>query len=438
MLETVFSLKRAAVAAWVVVAWLGGAGMAFAQQEGTKSDTETPFQSYKPRFDKLVEYLEKVDPAKDKDLLAVAGRYHVYRLTWATEKSSVAGLHKDLKEIMLKPATREGKNRVFMKLFAHELVLCLKNLLGRDMKTSAHVVANAALMLPVVALCKQDEVNDFLIDLLKSDKDGKQLYHPYVRLCAVKGLGEINNPAGPRLDDQDDDTPKRLRDLKRFFVLRDFIDLPYPPEGKDEAHERAYEFARREGIKAMAQMTTPAVAMDKDKADGPVAASLLYYAMGGPLKNGPKLTMSERLEAALGVCNLKSSSVPSYNVPLAVHVVTKCVLDFALEYQGDYSYFKANPKAESRKGQAKMPWKYDAVRLMAGLDALAANASRDDPSGVQAANKLKQIAQGPLELIARHAAVTDEITLLRNLMKENRPANTEVYKGIKASELKVQ
>src|SRR5262245_61868940 len=122
----------------------------------------------------------KPDPVKDKKLIEAIARNYIFRVTWPTiqkdkSESGMAGVHSRLKELMEHKATQSGENKEFMKLLAPELVACLKQVLALDLKSNYQAVTNAALMLPVVAKCRQPAIDDFLMELTAADKSGKPL-----------------------------------------------------------------------------------------------------------------------------------------------------------------------------------------------------------------------------------------------------------------------
>jgi hypothetical protein len=456
MITGVFSSGRSAALA-AVFALLVGVPQAPAQQTGqigNKEDTEYPFRRLKPQFDKWADGEVRPDPVKDKSNLQLAAKYHVYRLTWVTERKGTADIQKDLKDLMLKPATLEGRNKDFMKLFAQEVIPCLKTLVMRDMMKDSQVVTNAALMLPVLALCKQDEVNDFLLDLvnLDKDKDTNFTVHPFVRMCAVEGLGELNNSGPPRIYDEydpDSQVAKKKRELKRFNALVSFIAFSFPPQGTHPAREDAYRFARRKGITALAQLETPAINVIKDKTDGKekvdggVAYHLIYLASGGEMRGQaiPQLSLDEKLEAAIGICHLKPALTPNYNVQLGLYVVAKCIADFAADYQTDYLYFAPNANVDAkekevRKGQSKMAWKLEAARFQAAMEALDRNVPGESPA-YKYVTGLKAAVKEILDKISRRIQI-ETPSELRLWAQSMKPASTEVYLGIKESAIPVK
>jgi hypothetical protein len=403
------------------------------QQLGTRENTDLAFSKIRDQFNKLLSGEVPPDAARDKLLLEVAGRYYVFRVTWPTLQNEkweqgMGRVQLDFEKVMNDAATKEGKNKVFMKLLAHQLIDCLKKVFVEQKYEAATSTAltNAALMLPVLAKCKQPEVADFLLELTRTDGKGRPALHPFIRMCAIKGLGEWSAPGGPVVDGTNDKGAgaKSLRLLGSLDAMIHFVDLPYPPEGQGPEYDDALAFVRREGVKALAQTHVPAFEANKDVVKGPVAYQLMRVASGSPVKMGPPYTLSEKLEAAIGLCNLKSGPA-RYNVELGAFMVGKVVAEFADAYVEDYHYFSVKDK---ERRQMRLPWKLYALRLDAGLKALSANLPKDSPvgqklkSGTNAARLLDDIAKGK---------EIDSAAALQQEMEAVRPAITEVYEGNK-------
>jgi hypothetical protein len=238
----------------------------------------------------------------------------------------------------------------------------------------------------------------------------------------------LSAPRGPVVDGGKDvkGAGAKGRELGRLNAMIQFVDLPYPPEGQGQEYDDALAYVRREGVKALAQTQLPAYEAGKDDVKGPVAYQLLKVASGSAVKVGPPYTLSEKLEAAIGLCQLKSG--PSqYNVELGAFVVGKVLAEFADAYVEDYHYFSLKDKDGPRR-QSRLPWKHYAQRLDLGLKSLSTNLPKDSPvgqklkSGTNAARFLDDIAKG--KEIESAAALQQEMEALR-------PAITEVYLGNK-------
>ena len=419
---------------------------------GQREGTEREWQKNKEQFNKLLTGEIAPELPRDKAVLDAASQYLVYRVTWPTIQgadkwdSGMGKVQADFEKAMNEPATKELKNKAFMKLFAHELIACLKKVLEQKYEPgnsglSANIaVTNAALMLPVLARCKQSEVGDFLIELAKTDPKGIPVFHPFIRACAVKGLGELSAPGGMVDADGNAKGPaaKGGRELACAEAIMRFIDAPYPPQGKRPEHKDALVFVRREGVKAVARIQSPAFAIKDGKIQGPVAYYLLNvanYHDDQPKKMDPPISLPEKLDAAIGLCYLKpgqGAGSPQYNGELAAYVVANVLIDFAEAYRADYPFFSVAPKTkDDPRPQASMPWKVYAQRLEAGLNALAATLPKD------AASKLKTLANSSKKMLddigARRQIDAPQVDAAALL-----PANTDVYLGSKEYSLPLQ
>jgi len=424
-----------------------GSALAQQQQLGNKEDTERPFNDkHKTRFEKLRDAEVQVDAAKDKELLDVSARYFVHRLTWSTlqnDKSpdgGIAGLQKRFAESIVVPATASGKNKEFMRLWSKELITRLKEVLGLDIKTYHHAVTNAALMLQTLAKNRQEEVQDFLLDMSRADKDNKPVVHPFIRMCAVRALGEFSAPHWSKVDDQTEETKilaKRKRDLDRLDWMAKFVAQPYPPDGDTPEHKDAMSYVRREGIKALAHVQVPAYGIDKKKGEvvGPAGYYLLYIASGGSFPVGPPLSLSERLEATIGLCQLKVTETPEYNVDLGVYVVANNLAAMASDYLNDWVYFsfKDTTSKEAPKRLSKLPWQTYAMHLEVALEAMSANVPKDLPAAKKV-QTLRSNMDKLLEKMKKRAQIEPPAELVQ-FAESIRPASFDAYPGFKGFEV---
>ena len=399
-----------------------------AQQLGTQ-DLKDKHGANEKRFKELLAGTAAPDPVSDKAVIATAAEYLVYRVTWPTVESQkwekgMKLVQDDFKGVFEHQATLAGTNAEFMKALCPKLVDCLKEVLkqAKDYKTRYTAVTNASLMLPVLAKSRQDSVHDFLMSIAKALAKDQPKTHPFVRMSAIKGLGEFNLPSADTKKAPGKD--KLARDLARLDVIREFIAKPYDPEGDDPEHVNAFAYVRREGVKALANLQTPAIDKQGGKIVGPVAYYLLLIANGEQPALGPPFTLSERTEAAIAVCNLKPSA--DFNSELAVYVVGNFLTTFADEYRTDYPYFKLGAKP----GQVFPPlpslaWKSLADRLLSGLTAMQA-AHPNVAKKLEGLQKVPGQAAKFLDEIRNHRPITASP---EDYVKTIMPARAEVYVG---------
>jgi hypothetical protein len=405
------------------------------QMLGNREDTELPFKKGEQQFKKFVSGEVAPDAAKDKALLAVAAEYLVYRVTWAALQSAkyedgMGKVQADLEKVMSDPATKAGKNKEFMKLLSHQLIDCLKKVLGQKMdSTTSMAVTNAALMLPTLAKCKQPEVSDFLVELTKTDDKGNPVVHPFIRMCAIKGMGELNAPGEPVVEaigDAKAQAEKSRREQARLDAIVKFIDSPYPLSAQDQEHQDALVYARREGVKALAQFQAPALELGKTAVKGPVAYHLLKVASGSPVKGAPPYTLAERLDAAVGICQLK----PVAKADLSAFVIANLMPDLANAYAEDFAFFNAKLAKDEPKRQSLLPWKLYAERLKGGLITMQNNLK--DPKDAPKVQGLKTNVDKMLKDISGHKQIDmNSLVLIQQDAEALRPATGEVYPGNK-------
>jgi hypothetical protein len=438
---------RRLVVGGVVLTLMGVLGTvpALAQQQlGNKEDVEYKFNPQSTLFGNLRDGGIAFDPKAHKNLVELAAQFFVYRITWPsyradkTLEGSLTGLRKRFTELMTAPATLSGKNKDLMKPLAHQLIGCFKQVLDLPFEANHQAVTNAALMLQDLAKCRQDEVQDFLMDLTKPDKDRKYAYSPFIRMCAIRGLGEFSNPNWAPIDDQQNASlakvqAKLKRDVERLNRIWEFVNFPYAPQGTSPAHEDAFVFIRREGVKALAQSQVPAYSAEvKKEVLGPAAKYLLHITLGGKLAEGtPAVTLQERLEAALGLCNMKVAETPTYNADFTVWAATVCLAEFTSHYNRDFAYFAKVPgkdKQNTTPRLEELPWVAYAARLDDGLTALAANMGKNSKLDVLR-NKLGATLTTIRE---RRKTIEPEVPpALAAYAETLRPMNPELFPGTK-------
>src|SRR5947209_6628535 len=223
-----FPCRRGLYGGLALLVLCGWTAAAKAQDQlGSQDTIVTPFKlpDAKGRWEKLTSGDVKPD-AKDKALSQLAARYYTYRLTWSTVHKEtkettgggVVAIQKELDSLMVAPATQSGKNKEFMKMFTRELIAAFKEILALDMRNYHIAVTNCALMMPSMAKSRQPEVHDYLLDIVKPAKSDSTTL-PFIRMCAVRALGEFNNPHWSKIEDQDDPAQvkaKLERDLARL------------------------------------------------------------------------------------------------------------------------------------------------------------------------------------------------------------------------------
>jgi hypothetical protein len=277
--------------------------------------------------------------------------------------------------MMNKTIDKKGRNnRVFINMFGPALVSSMKEVLARDIKTDQATVINAAMMLPTMAKLKQDQVSDYVIELVKGSNT-----HDAVRLYALKALKEvmpITIQPGDDLDLKDTaQNDKRKRDTDVVEALTNYIERPVPVAGMSAEEVDAVRYIRREAIISLAQAGAPAVlAVNKKQAkkdilQGAVAPTLLKVLAGRDIKPPPSL--QEKIEAALGLCALKHPNMPEYDPSLATYLIGRTIVDLVDDYNRDLANIGVVGK---NRRLPYIAYRMDARRLGDALTEFAKNA----------------------------------------------------------------
>lgn len=390
------------------------------EQLGAKADLEKAFKDSGTRWKKLLAGEEP--PGKgDHDIARAVANYHLYRLTHITEPGGT--VVKDFSDFINKyppeAATKRNNIKFLSDYMGPALVGSMKDVLT-DPKRDRGQVVHAAMMLPVMAKVKSDAVFEYCAVLTKDSKS-----HDIIKLYALKALREalpitdqpgelyldFNNPA---------QNAKRARDAKVVDALKDYIERPVDVSAMSYEEASAVRFIRREAIITLAQAGAPAVLAVPKKLEnknhknpqGLVAPTLLKVLASNVQ---PPPSTQEKIEAAIGLCNMKHPNMPEYNPALATYLIGQAVLDMSAEYSKDLQNFTA--------GDKRLPyiaWKSEAKRLKAGLDAFAKTAK------TKHAVELKASADKVFDAMENHKTIIDaNLGDLRRNVNDTRATATD-------------
>jgi hypothetical protein len=431
--------------ATVVLLWGACTLPASAQELGTKAEVEDGFSpDMKQRFRELVAGTKQFSPKDHGAIPEKAAKYYIYPVTWVTvrnaknqQESGFPNVHKRFRDVM-EDAAKGAKNEEFMRAFCKALNAAFKEVFAQKLDGNTPAVTNAALMLPIYGKCRQDEAADFLGSIINDPKE----YHAFVRMCAVKGLGDTFPAMTPKQLDNfaagDDKVLAEKRDLyvKRLETVMKYISNPLDaseyPAIRTPEHDDAFYFLRREGVKALAQFQVPALGVDAKNSNviGP-AAFYLALMFNRDKQTGKYLLLpSERLEAALGLCQLNVAEVPQYRADVGLYLVGMTLVDLANEYNADIPYFGGKGKAGETPRQSKLPWKAVAGRMDAGLQVMIANLGKDSDLGKKA-SQLRANVDQMLKTMANHKEIGPPIVLGQFVENQLRPQSWEIYVGNK-------
>jgi hypothetical protein len=342
---------------------------------------------------------EKTPSEKDLHVLAKAARYYVDRVALLTrEKESgskgLAGIVSEYEGVIQQITQAKAKGE-FKQQFVRELIKRFEKVFALDPKVHKAALVNGGRMLEALGQTGQEEAADFLAKLAKDTKQD------VIRLYAFKGLREYFEASPPKANPFD--TEGLQKEVARLEPLIAFLERKVTlPKGITPEEVAGMQFVRREAIKALAEARLPAVPVEKDKKktiQAPAAYELLRVLAGGKGALEPAPSLSEKCEAAVGLCRLRMELVKNYKPELAVALVGNFLVDFTNRYRKDRDAI-AGASKESRKPYL-LPWKYNAARLKLALQEFENNLPEGAPARKQvqelhgiAGKILSQIHQG--------------------------------------------
>jgi hypothetical protein len=416
--------------------WLcgGPAGSRALAQKGLPA-SETDLNKFETQdnrtaWNTLLRGEREPDPKAEADtkLLEMAGRYYVYRLTLITKQKKLHEVVDELKSVMTQLKADE-KRKLTLELFSKEAVKCLQEVLAMDMKQYRAPVVNAGLMLEPLGRSGQPEVGDFLAGLVK---DGKR--HEVIKLFAFKGLREYFHARPPKVEYTSLD-PDRQPEIARVEPVLDFVLRPPAMAPANAEEKAACQFVRREAIRALAETRVPVIPLRNKAVKAPIAYALLRVLAGGKDGLTPAPSLSEKLEAAIGVCQMKSDPAvsPQYQPDLGVALVGKTLFEFIQRYKADQPYFPA----KGVPGKVpELPWKAYAERLRQALKEFHDNLPAANAAARKRVQSLQATTNDLFNLINRHKAIVDEFRPMQAVVQE-MPHPPAVYEGVKDFQIDV-
>ncbi len=413
----------------VAVAALALAAAAQTDSKGSIENLDKGRRENSARFEKLVQGKQPPAGAEDTAAADAYARWFIHQMTIPsvqTKRTTGSGsaLH-DLAREFDRQVRENVKgffpaNQAFVKIFTTRVIAAFRDVFGLTFNSNRVAVVNTALLLPIYAKSGDSDFATYLEELLKDEKQ-----HPVVKLYAVKGLREYFSKIQPwkkSFDPADKRLVAQLKiDSSRLETVLKFI------ERKDKMDDDALRFIRREAIHTLALAGAPAMKTHKDgKVEVAAALTLLRALAGGKDGLSPAPSLTERAEAAIGVCKFKTKELDDYQPEAGIYLVGQFLLDFAAEYRKDYGSFVG--KKEDRK-IPKLPWKSYAERLETALKELKSNTPLDR----KVADKLNTLLAGSKDILApmsKHGPV-EEPRGLRAVVKTLAPESGALFRGNK-------
>jgi hypothetical protein len=153
------------------------------------------------------------------------------------------------------------------------------------------------------------------------------------------------------------------------YILR----KPTLSPNASEEEVKGIQYVRREAIRALGVTKLPAIIVKKQFIGTPTSLILCKVVANDGLS--PSASLSERLEAAIGLAQLQTNLVDNYQPDYAAHIVGNFIVDLANVFN--------NAGGAAAQGTIRpYPWKLWATRLEEGLQAWKeANPKASGPSG---------------------------------------------------------
>jgi hypothetical protein len=374
--------------------------------------------------------------AEDKKVMDVMAKWYFYRVTWTSKNESnpkeMAKYHEDLENLVaaLLSSTTAAKTKAFKEKLGEPMAARLRDVFKLEFAENRSAIVNAALMLPVVAKLKQDEVGDLLVDLLNDPKQ-----HDAVKVYAAKAMREFF-PLQMVTTGVNPDEKKLKREMARVQALVNYINREGRAAPASDEELAVVHYLRREAIASLAHVGVPALSALKKKGEfeieGPAAYQLLRVLMRkGDKAYKPPMSLPERIEAAIGLCYLKDTQFQdaTYDASVPVYAVGLCFVDFAFEYTVDFKDIEGRRKLSKDKDKdrdkedlkiPKLPYKFLAERFRQGTTELAA-ATKGTPAH-DSAKKLQRDVGKIADTIKSYTLLDGgEINAIRQMVKTLKP-----------------
>jgi len=269
-----------------------------------------------------------------------------------------------------------------------------------------HKLYNARILAKVAEL-GEGKLSETLIKVLKDDKQNDA-----IRYYILRGLRNLLAQVQPQ------QTPPLLtkeEEAKCAEAIIEFLERkPDLPKGVLQEEIDGFRVLRREGVRALAQIHTPAL---NDKVQ---PALVLARFTGEDERIQPPPRIDERLEAAMGLARMSSAQDKTYQADYAANAIGTFLATFGAAANGD------KEKATERL----RPWKIDAVHMREALAVLKANSEKNmyvDQVIAHGNSVLQAVIKGD-------DAKPDDLTWFIN--PENVAPSKELFKGMADSTIK--
>jgi hypothetical protein len=432
------ALSSVARIAWLsvlvaIVLFLVHGARAQQEQFGSIKDLEEGKRKHEAAFEKFLKG-EETPGAGDKAVLDAYAQYYIYMMTqpeYQAKKGALRNIVQNF-DLRLKGAVESfPKNKEFMKQWTDRVVFAFKEVLGPrylEGKVGGNRVSlvRVSMLLPLfagtAAKTKQENFSIFLEGLLAEPKQ-----HDVTKLYALKALREYFPARPSKTADEADD--KKLQetianDKRRVQAVLNFLNRPW-----DKMDTAVAQFIRREALRTLADAEVPAMKAKDGKVELPAAYELVRaLASKDGLTPSPDLT--EKCEAAIGVCKMKAKWIEEYQPEPGLYLLGRFLVEFVNDYTKDYPNFAVKGK-QTVKSIPRLPWKLEAKRLLKALDELDGNLQAGTAVHAKARTLVgtAKVFLGTIGTLGR--IDQGDVPALHKMVESLTPANGELFKGNK-------
>jgi hypothetical protein len=349
---------------------------------------------------------------RNRALVRKAARWYVYRLTWTEYENAADGrgfndLFREVSEQLpvLNPGRPFSENQqAFLGEFCNQLLASIEEILPGQ---KVIVRVNAARILARIGEAGQESVADALLRVLEDPAESEA-----VKLYALRGLKHLfarHSFERPVFRDSS-------REHRSILALLAYLkQTPATTPASTTEELDGIRYVRREAVRALALVRYPALPGD-NQADGMVALALLQFVQGKEVR--PEPSLSERVEAAIGLCQLDPSLCPDYQPDHIAFQLGRFVVVLAEQH---------NRQEQLIGSDLGLPWQMSAARLLEAMGRMAENT--DDLSQRQLAETVFTRCNVVLETIAEGANPDPgSVDVLDRWLRENKPPNNAPFK----------
>ena len=264
----------------------------------------------------------------------------------------------------------------------------------------------------------QEKTAEECLKVLK-DKDQPDA----VKLWALRGLGGLFTAAYTASTVPVNERPNRrafknsdLEDKCIVALVEFVLRKPNLPPNPTPEEVEAFRYVRREAIRTLAQTRFPAVMNKKEFVGTPTALALARVLVDDGIT--PTASLSEKLESAIGLCQLQTNLTDGYHPDYAAHVVGLFIDELGKAF---------NNRKNLAGGEIEdYPWKYYAGRLLAALQAWKEANPSNEPSGKYIADLFREFNTVLGAVQKKQALVNVNAT---EAWLKNPPPNSLLFKG---------